>query len=183
MPAPKKIDYARLEPGWRAGILSPHQLAAEYTEATGVAVSHTAIIKHFKKLGVTRDLTAKVKAKADSMVLESMVTGKVSVETTTADAEIINDGAAQIAYVRLSHRKDIGRARTLAMKLLGELEEEIGPIGFRASTMKSLADTLKTLIGLEREAFGLNIDDKPAGDALAALLAQVQGSAFRPVVE
>lgn len=55
MPARKKVDYERIEPGWRAGVLSPAQLAAEYTEATGVSVSHAAIIKHFKKLGVPRD--------------------------------------------------------------------------------------------------------------------------------
>ena len=45
---------------------------------TGVSVSHAAIITHFKKLGVPRSLVAKVRAKSDAMVMESMVTGKVS---------------------------------------------------------------------------------------------------------
>ena len=54
MAAPKKIDYDRIEPGWRAGLLSPHQLAAAYTEETGQKVSHAAIIKHFKKAGIAR---------------------------------------------------------------------------------------------------------------------------------
>ena len=122
MAAPKKVDYERIEPGWRAGILSPAQLAAEYTEATGVSVSHAAIIKHFKKLGVPRDLTAKVRAKADAMVMDAMVTGKVSSVTTKRDAEIIDESATRQAIVRLTHRTDISRARNVVMSLFEELE-------------------------------------------------------------
>ncbi|TFH81798.1 hypothetical protein [Pseudomonas kribbensis] len=122
MAAPKKIDYERIEPAWRAGIKSPSQLAFEYTAETGVKVSHAAIIKHFKKLGVPRDLGAKVKAKADSMVMEAMVTGKVSAVTTKRDAEIVLDGALVVANVRVSHRNDISRSRRLASKLLDELD-------------------------------------------------------------
>ena len=58
MAAPKKIDYDRIAPGWRAGLLRPHQLAALYTEETGQKVSHAAIIKHFKKSGIARDLSS-----------------------------------------------------------------------------------------------------------------------------
>lgn len=124
MAAPKKVDYARIEPGWRAGILSPMQLAAEYTEATGIKVSHTAIIKHFKKLGVPRDLRQKIQAKADAMVAQAKVTGKVSAETTKADAEIIEANATEMASVKLAHCRDIGRGRALVMSLLGELEAQ-----------------------------------------------------------
>lgn len=189
MAAPKKVDYERIEPGWRAGIKSPAQLAAEYTEATGISVSRPAIIKHFTELGVPRDLKAKVRAKADAMVAEAMVTGKVSTATTKRDAEIINESATQEAIVRLAHRADIARSRGLVMSLLSELEavcgtenaemlEQLGDLmrkpdannqdklndlyrklmslPGRAKTMKDLGDSLKTMIGLEREAFGLD---------------------------
>lgn len=122
MAAPKKVDYASIEPAWRAGLLSPLQLAAQYTATTGVSVSHTAIIKHFKKLGAPRDLAAKVKAKADAMVLQAMVTGKVSAETKKPDSQIVNDNAMVVAGVQLAHRTDIDKHRKLAMKLLAELE-------------------------------------------------------------
>ena len=69
MAAPKKVDYERIEPGWRAGIKSPAQLASEYTEATGISVSRSAIIKHFTELGVPRDLKAKVRAAAHQAAL------------------------------------------------------------------------------------------------------------------
>ena len=126
MAAPRKIDYERLEPAWRAGIKSPPQLASDYTEKTGVSVSHTAIIKHFRKLGIPRDLSAKIQSKADAMVLRGMVAGKVAAVTKEREAEIVNDGAAQIATVRISHRADIGRSRALTMALLIELESQTG---------------------------------------------------------
>lgn len=139
MAAPKKIDYERIESAWRAGIKSPSQLASDYTEETGINVSHAAIIKHFKKLGVPRDLSAKIRAKADSMVTEAMVTGKVSPVTTMKDSKIIEDGAVAVASIRLSHRTDIFRSRRLTNMLLDELEgmtEERG-------TLKELIEQLK----------------------------------------
>jgi predicted GNAT family acetyltransferase len=204
MAAPKKVDYERIEPGWRAGILSPAQLAAAYTEETGVSVSHTAILKHFRKLGVPRDLAAKVAAKADAMVLESMVTGKVSAATTERDAEIIDQSATVVATVQFVQRDDIKKSRSLVMKLAKELEfqtdnmelfEQIEEalesgqdgnemssdarakmqaafqramsLGSRISSMKALADALKTTITLEREAY--HIGDLPPIDPAASL--------------
>lgn len=195
MAAPKKVDYERIEPDWRAGLKSPAQLAAEYTAETGVSVSHAAIIKHFKKLGIPRDLKAKVRAKADAMVMASMVTGKVSTETTKRDAEIIADSAVVVANLQVSHRKDISRARNLVMSLLGEIEaqtndpqlfDRLGELVVdtggdtesklleayrrviatpgRIDGMKKLAETLKVLISLEREAYGLAETERPPSD-------------------
>lgn len=215
MAAPKKIDYDRIEPGWRAGLLSPPQLAVEYTAATKVSVSHAAIIKHFKKLGVPRDLKAKVLAKADAMVMQAMVTGKVTAETIAKEKEIIEDSAMLVAEVRLAHRKDIGRGRKLTSNMLQELElqsngrellAQLGEImrtdneagvdrkndlynkvlslSGRADTLKKLADSMKVLIGLEREAFGLNVEEIDTRDALTQILhgiATANYSGFKPV--
>ena len=190
MAAKKKVDYEAIEPGWRAGLKSPEQLANEYTEDTGVSVSRSAIIKHFTKLGVPRDLSAKVRAKADAMVAEAMVTGKVSTETTIEQKVIIDAAALDVATIRVSHRKDISRFRKLALDLLAELEAETGNLDLfeelgdflradddkaqdkrnelyrkvisgagRIDSAKKLAETLKTLIGLEREAYGIGTDN------------------------
>jgi hypothetical protein len=207
MAAPKKVDYDRIEPGWRAGLKSPHQLALEYTAATGVACSHAAIIKHFKKLGIERSLAAKIKAKAEAMVTQAMVTGKVTKETLARDVDIINVGAMELANVQLSHRKDIQRYRNLCDKLLNEIElqtgeritfEELGEMMHkpndkgidrlnelymksismpsRVDSAKKLVDTLKTLIGLEREAFG--IDERGSlTKSLEDLLESIDGGA------
>lgn len=193
MAAAQKIDWERIEPDWRAGVKSVLQIAAEYEAETSKAVSHTAINKHFKKLGIPRDLSAKVQAKANAMVSAAMVSGKVSVETTATDAEIINRCAMDVATVQLTHRKDIDRYRKLCQSMLTELESEsanpelfaeIGEIlaqpddkgqdrlneaykkaislPQRIDGVKKLAETLKTLIGLERQAFGMS--DSAEGD-------------------
>lgn len=167
MAAPRKVDYARIEAGWRAGIKSAPQLAAEYTAETGVSVSHVAITKHFKKLGVPRDLAAKVKAKADAMVIAAMVANKVD---ATKEASIIVEAAGQQAAVRLSHRSDISRARALVLSQLTELEcLKVGELSIdrRVSTTKTMSDTLKTLITLEREAWGLAADSTPDPEPLS----------------
>ena len=141
MAAPKKIDYDRIEPGWRAGLLSPHQLAALYTEETGQKVSHAAIIKHFKKSGIARDLSSKINDRANAMVTEAMVTGKVTSKPSIPDSLIIEQGSVQVATVKLAHRRDIHRARNLANALLDELEKQTDPITLALLT--DLGDMLR----------------------------------------
>lgn len=189
----KSVDYERIEPGWRAGLKSPAQLAAQYEAETGQSVSRTAIIKHFEALGVPRDLSAKIKAKADSLVAASMVANKVSPATKKRDAEIVDAGAKVVAAVRIEHRADIAKARSLAVRLVNELEAQtanlpglvaLGEIlrnpgergedklndvyravislPERAKTLKVLAESQKHLIGLEREAYGLDSEAPPA---------------------
>lgn len=189
------IDWERIEPDWRAGVKSVLQIAADYEKATGRSVSHTAINKHFKELKVPRDLKAKVQAKAEAKVSAAAVSARVSTETTPTDAAIIEANADVMATVMLSQRKDIQRNRSLAMKLLDELEDQtmgrelfenlgalmespdengrdklfdlymkvIGSSG-RIDSMKKLADTLKVLVGLEREAYGIGAEQKGAGN-------------------
>lgn len=200
MGARKRIDYDRIEAGWRAGIQSPRQLAAAYTEETGEKVSHAAIIKHFGDRGIPRDLSAKIQAKSDAMVTAAMVTGKVTPDTKIPEKRIVDEGATKVTEIRLGQRRDIQRARSLCLSLLEELElqttrpelfEEIEqalaerPAGEqlssaarsklldgmnramslagRSSTMRSLAESLRLLVGLERQAWGIK-DDAEGGD-------------------
>ena len=127
MAARKQVDYDRIEAGWRAGLLSPRQLAAAYTEETGETVSHAAIIKHFSNRGVPRDLSAKIHAKADALVTAAMVTGKVTPGTKIPERRIVDEGATMVADVKLAHRHDIHRARGLNNKLMDELEQQSDP--------------------------------------------------------
>ena len=200
MAAPKKIDYDRIEPGWRAGLLSPHQLAALYTEETGQKVSHAAIIKHFKKSGIARDLSSKINDRANAMVTEAMVTGKVTSKPSIPDSSIIEQGSVQVATVKLAHRSDIARNRAIVTRLMDELEAQVGPenaallsdlgemmrspdesgqqdrlndlyrkivsLPERAKTAKTLAETLRITVDMERQAFGM--DAKGADSAPGA---------------
>lgn len=199
MAAKKKVDWERIEPDWRAGIKSVQQMADEYTELTGISVTRGGINKHFKELGVERDLTAKVQSKSRAIVSAAMVSGKVSIETTATDSQIINTSAIAVATVRIAHRTDINRGRLLVQSLLAEIEKQtdcpelfeklaelmagapenetkeeanvrkvlqesyykvVGLSG-RVDNVKKLVDSLKTLVALERQAFGI-LDDEPA---------------------
>ncbi len=215
----KRVDYDRIEPGWRAGILSPHQLAALYTEETGQSVSHAAILKHFRKHGIPRDLSAKIRAKSDAQVTAALVTNEVTAETLKRDRQIVDSGADALTVVRLTQRKDIQRSRAVSMALLEELEAMVGrdtvelmsqlgelmrkendrgtdrlndlyhkiiSLPERAKTMKDLGESLRVLVALERQAFGLDDKDNATTDRLTELLhgiASRNDNGFTPVAQ
>lgn len=193
MAAPKKVDYDRIEPHWRAGIKSPQQIAEDYTQETGISVSRAAIIKHFAKLGIPRDLSAKIQAKADSMVAEALVTGKVSTATTKRDIEVIDTNATVQANVRVSQQKKIDTSIELVDLLTAQLIDVAGQredfeavieemtdddksdkrrsmlmraisLPTHASTAANLAASLKTLVTLQREAYGIKVDQANPND-------------------
>ena len=206
-----KTDWEAVERDYRAGILS----YAEMGKVHGVTKGRICIVA--KKNGWTQDLSAKIKAKAEAKVNAATVNAEVNEQRLASTAETIEIGATVLARVKMSHRTDIGRSRTLAMHLLEELEQqtaqvpELAQLGelmaapdekgvdklnelyhkvislpMRTKTMKDLGDTLKTLIALERQAFGL--DDAPPAetDPLSALLGRIatgNSSAFKPVVD
>ena len=173
-------DWERIEQDYRAGVLSIREIAGRH------GVSHVAIGKRAKAQGWERDIAAKAQAKADALVTRRMVTSQVTTEKAVTERVLIEATAQVIADVRMRHRGDIGRALSLSMKLLAELEgqtdslellEQLGELmrsddergqdkrndlynkiiatPSRIDSVKKLSDTLKNLIGLEREAYGL----------------------------
>ena len=153
---PKKIvDWELIEQDWRAGIKSVLQIAVEN------GISHTAINKRFKKLGIPRDLSAKVRAKADSLVSMAMVSAEVSTETTMTDAHIINSNAARLADVQLAHISGSKTLRLKAQSYLHELNSCGENFPKRVSILKLLSDVHKNIVAVERQANGLKDDDDP----------------------
>ena len=214
MAAPRKVDYERIEPEWRAGIKSPEQLAAEYTRDTGVSVTHQAIRNHFRKQGVPRDLGAKVRAKADAKVLEASVAAD---KRSGKSAQIVEAAASEIAKIRLEHREDASRARRLVRKLtedlatiadrpdlLKEMERALADKGEHVSdalrqaitrctsltgnigALKSLADALRVLITIEREAYAMDVaggGDGGIGDLSRPLTDAERASRLASIIE
>lgn len=109
-------DWELIETLYRAGLLSVREIAATQ------GVSHTAIQKKAKAGGWERDLKAKIKAKADSLVAKAEVATQVATETLATEKGIVDANAQIIADIRMSHRQDIGRNRKLAIKMMEELE-------------------------------------------------------------
>lgn len=193
----KVIDWESVEIQYRAGIRSLKDIGREFD------VSDAAIVKRAKRDGWTRDLKAKIHAKAESKVSESLVSAEVSAQTKVREREVIEANAVAIADVRLAHRRDIRRSRELTNKLLDELEgltdnrelfEQLGELMHspddkgmdrlndlyrkvaelpnRTKVMKELADTLRILIALERQAYNLDEQqhEEPYEDRLRRVL-------------
>lgn len=114
-------DWERIELDYRAGIKTLRQIADEN------GVSHPAITKRAKRDGWSRDLGAKIQAKADELVTKELVTSLVTTETKIAERQLIEVNAQAVADVRLAHRRDIHRARRLTNALLDELEQQTDP--------------------------------------------------------
>lgn len=201
------VDWQSMEKDWREGIKPVLQLSKEYS------VSRAGILKHWEKEGVERDLTAKIKAKAESMVTQA-VTRLVTPEAKITEKAIVTANAEQVAMVALSQRKDIKRNRELATKLMAELEattdnlemfEQLGELlaspddkGMdklneiyrkvmslpgRIKAVKELADTLRILIELERKVY--KMEDAPSENPLADLIKRVYGNSLpiAPAIE
>jgi hypothetical protein len=176
----KAVDWNAVEPHYRAGIRALKDIGTEF------GVSDAAIIKHAKKSEWSRDLKAKIQAKADAKVSAAVVSAEVSAEKKLTESVRVEIEAEVQARIRLAHRADIARARTLSMSLLSELEAQTGDVDSlyrlgeilrceddkgadrlndayraiislpeRTKTMKALIESVKIVIGLEREAFSI----------------------------
>lgn len=121
--AKKAPDWATIEAEYRAGIKTLRQIA----EAQGI--SHTAIRKRAEKEDWTRDLAAKIQAKAEALVSKSLVSKEVSAKKKVTEEAVVEAGAMAVYQVRTEHRTDIRRSRTMFQNLMGELEAVSTPEG------------------------------------------------------
>jgi len=179
-PAP---DWERIELDYRAGVKTLRQIAAEH------GVTHAYIAKRAKANGWERDLAEKIRQKAEQLVTKAAVTKTVTTKTRADEREVIEANGHAMADVLLSHRRDIQRSKSIVMRLLEELEPQVGPdnaalladlgdmlrspdesgqdklndlyrkiisLPERAKTAKTLAETLRIAVDMERQAFGMD---------------------------
>ncbi len=69
---------------------------------------------------------------------------------------------------------------------LNDIYQKVISMPGRVKSMKDLSDTLKTLVGLERQAFGLDDENNKPADALTSLLERIStgnSSAFKPIAD
>lgn len=185
----KQTNWTQIENDYRAGIKTLRQIAEEND------ISNVAILKRAKRDDWTRDLTARIQAKADAKVSKALVSSEVSKERAANEREIVEANAELQYQIRISHRKDIQRVKALLMQLLEEAEsqsddrqlykqlgemlasaDEDGNVDKlneiykkalslpqRVTVVKQVTETLATLIKLEREAFGIDKEEKASG--------------------
>lgn len=189
----KSPDWERIEAQYRAGAMSLREIAAEH------GITEGAIRKRAKRDEWIRDLAEKVRIKADDLVRKEQVRNSVRIETPTerqvinevaaTEAHVRISQRSDISRSRalcmsLLAELEAQTADVPSLAALGEMmraEDDRGidklnelyraVIGLpeRTKTMKALSDSLKNLVALEREAYGIQTaapdDDKRKSDA------------------
>lgn len=171
----KRPDWERIEADYRAGIKSLRQMAEENN------VSHNAIAKRAKRDEWPRDLAAKIRAKAKQKVDRASVDKPVD---SVTDRDIVEVESEIQSRITLTHRKDIPHKRELVSKLFAEIEgmtdgkelfetlqeallsndqflmakavNKVISLPQRIKGTTELVNAFKSLIGLERQAFGID---------------------------
>lgn len=189
------IDWDAIEAEYRVGLASLRAMGDRY------GCSEAAIRKRAGKYKWVRDLSAKVRQRAEELVRREEVRAASAQEPVLRtdddrayETEVIEASATAVASVLLTQKKILDRHANLASSFLAELEgmsdlredfEHLGELLYapdergvdklnviyqkvidlpgRVDTYKKLSDSLKVLIGLQRQAVGLS--DNSNGDA------------------
>ncbi|RZL90871.1 MAG: hypothetical protein EOP82_14350, partial [Variovorax sp.] len=115
----RATDWETIELDYRAGIKTLRQMAEEHSLTEG------AIRKRAKRDDWTRDLSERIQAKAEALVRKDAVRNEVRTESRITEKELIEANAQALVHVRLSHRRDIHRSRSLLMRLMDDLELQV----------------------------------------------------------
>jgi transposase-like protein len=145
----KPIDWERIELDYRAGILTLRELSEKH------GVSHVTIHKRAKRDEWSRDLAAKIQAKVEELANRAEANRSDNKNAAVNEREVINSSAEAILAITTGHKGRARRHGELVDKLLVELEGSDENLAARVDISKKLGETLKTLIAIERDAFGI----------------------------
>jgi hypothetical protein len=182
-------DWESISRLYRAGVRSLRDIGSEF------GVSEGAIRKRAKKEGWPRDLSEKIKARAEEKVrIDSVRNGTQG----ASEAQIVEANAAVQADIIIAHRTDVPRKRELVNKLFAEVEaitdepalieqlttalgsgdmeslaavaRKVASLPARIKGVAELVSALKSLVELERKVFGIEgSGDGPTDTERAAL--------------
>jgi hypothetical protein len=174
----KQVDWEGVERDYSAGLLTLREIGEKY------GISPALITRKKNDKNWTRDLTSKINAKADSIIISVNKDGvNDSVNKKTKEKEIIEANAQAIVSVKLKHRTSINRLNNLIETLTAEIEElsklkSADNLPVRVDMTKKLMDTLKTSIDKERQAFDIKDNTTPIEGAINSLIGAIQGKSI-----
>lgn len=114
-----EVDWEEIERLYRADLRTNAQLAKDF------GVHASTVRRRAEKGQWKRDLKSRIKERANAIVQQRAVNSLAS-DQVERDDQTVESNAQAMADVRLSHRKDIGAARKIAMSLLDDLQAQIG---------------------------------------------------------
>lgn len=202
----KRTDWEAIERDYRAGLLSLREIGKVHGISEGM-IRKKAKAGNWER-DLTERVNEKVRAelvRSDGTQPRDLRTADPRTER-----EIVETAAATVVQVVRGHRKHISRqielVDILTEQLVGaagnrdDIEDAIfdetagDKDGKRRSAMLkavalptqagaivNLSNALKTLVGLERQAFSIKDESETqAANPMASLLAQIQGTPLRP---
>ncbi|MFW9595411.1 MAG: hypothetical protein ACMV1D_07915 [Macromonas sp.] len=116
-PRAAAVDWLIVEKDYRAGIKNLRQIGTEN------GVTEGAIRKRAKRDGWTRDLGARIQAKAEDLVRKEEVR-KVGTQTNLdvpTERQVVEANAHAVAHVDLTNRKDVLRGMDVSRQHIEEL--------------------------------------------------------------
>ena len=192
----KYVDWDSIEPLYRAGTLSLHEICAQYKEdhkhsqTWKITVHHSAIVKHAKRKSWTRNLAKKVQERIkEKLVTNLLTTCDKDPKNKLSDDEMVEQAAEAGTKVIVRHRVEIKALLAQEDALLSELESKptklylanyqgkimnktIGlTVTEKSVTLKNLAGVRAQRIALERQAH--NISDDTREEDKAELLKEI----------
>lgn len=181
------IDWDSMEPEWRAGIKTKKELSEEYGVSRAAIDKHWAKLDVTRDLGarirmeaealVTREAVTREVTQEDRVTEKEIVQANAEMQAGVIRAHRKDITRYRALCQRLLAQLEAESAEPEVFAQIGELlaapddkgmdklnEAYVKAISLpsRIDGVKKLAETLKTLIGLERQAFGLL--EKPIED-------------------
>lgn len=123
--------------------------------AVNVGVPVSALVSRASRNGWTRDKGNLVSKMTAEMIIANRVRESEQRQQRMEVIERVN--VEMQAKVLTEHRKDIQKARSVCVSFMGELENNEDGLDLegKSKVLARLADSMKTLILLERQAFGI----------------------------
>lgn len=121
--AKKQIDWEAVEREYRAGIRSLADIGNEF------GVSAPGIVKKAKAKNWARDLSGKIRAKAEAKVNAALVNDQVNAEASINEKQVIETNAEMMASVIRGHHRSLGRLGGIINALFDRLEAELNDQG------------------------------------------------------
>lgn len=167
--------WPTIEADYRAGVKSIRQIAREH------GLSETAIRKRARADDWTRDLSAKIQAKADDLVRRAAVRTEVRSANRIPESVVVEANANTVYQVQIAHRRGLTKLADLRDALLVELETKPTPpaagekapepltLPTRIDSLKKLAEVDEKIRKGEREAYGIDNVQADEGGIVSTL--------------
>lgn len=205
--APRKaVDWEAVELQYRAGIRSLKEIGKEFGVSDAGIIKRAK--KDGWTRDLKAKIQAKADAKVSAALVSGLVSARTKANEQTiievnaqAVANVRMAHRTDIARMRALVLQMLGEIEHETDNL--DLYEELGDLlraeddkgqdkrndiyrkvissASRIDSMKKLAETLKVLIGMEREAYGIKGDIEPTGNALTDFMQQLSGRTLKPV--